>query len=192
MTHKESCKKCKTAFLRALTKEFVEVTEQWKSGWPCRIDAILSIPQITKATARSLEKIYKALQNHRGFKAFVGRKTLPGCDYYIKSLNCIVEFDESQHFTSPRALTLSRYPRGLKLGYDRKVWLNRCQELNRHDNDPPSRDETRAWYDTIRDILPVTFGMRPTIRVFAKEMIWCEENNKNILHILKRNSNPLI
>jgi hypothetical protein len=71
---------------------------------------------------------------------------------------------------------LSLYPRGLKLGYDRKVWLNRCQKLNRHDNDPPWRDETRAWYDTLRDILPITSGMRPTIRVFAKEMRWCEEN----------------
>ena len=68
MAHKESCKKCKAAFLKALTKEFGEVTEQWKSGWPCRIDEILSIPQITKATARSLEKIYKALQDHRGYK----------------------------------------------------------------------------------------------------------------------------
>ena len=176
MVHKESCKKCKVAFLKALTKEFGEVTEQWKSGWPCRIDGILSIPQITKATARSLEKIYKALQDHRGYKLFVGRKILPNCDYYVKSLNCLIEFDESQHFTSPRALTLSLYPRGLKLGYDRKVWLNRCQELDRHDNDPPWRDETRAWYDTLRDILPVTFGMRSTIRVFAKEMIWCKEN----------------
>ena len=54
MVHKESCKKCKAAFLKALKKEFGEVTEQWKSGWPCRIDEIHSIPQITKATARSL------------------------------------------------------------------------------------------------------------------------------------------
>ena len=192
MVHKESCKKCKTAFLKALTKEFGEVTEQWKSDWPCRIDEILSIPQVTKATARSLEKIYKALQDHRGHHHFVGLQKLPRCDYYIKSLNCIVEFDESQHFASPRALTLSLYPRGLKLGYDRKVWLNRCQELNRHDNDPADRDEKRAWYDTLRDILPITFGMRPTIRVFAKEIIWCEESNKNILHIIKRNSNFLV
>ena len=105
MAHKESCKKCKIAFLKALTKEFGEVTEQWKSGWPCRIDEVLSIPQITKATARSLEKIYKALQDHRGHHDFAGQQKLPRCDYYIKSLNCIVEFDESQHFTSPRALT---------------------------------------------------------------------------------------
>ena len=192
MAHNEHCRKCKDAFLTALIKVFGDVTEQWKSGWPCRIDDVLYISEITKAKARSIRGIYNRLQKYRGNYDFVRVQKLPACDYYIKPLNCLIEIDESQHFTSPRALALSLYPRGLKLGYDRKVWLNRCKELNRHDNDPADRDEKRAWYDTLRDILPITFGMRPTIRVFAKEIIWCEESNKNIMHIIKRNSNFLV
>ena len=188
MVHKESCKKCKVAFLKALTKEFGEVTEQWKSGWPCRIDEILSIPQITKATARSLEKIYKALQDHRGHHDFVGQQKLSGCDYYIKSLNCIVEFDESQHFTAPRAIALSEYPESFQFGFSKKEWANRCNNLNRRDNDPPHRDETRAWYDVLRDIMPSIYGMRPTLRVYSKDTVWCKEYDEvfKIIENLKK------
>jgi len=188
MAHKESCKKCKAAFLKALTKEFGEVTEQWKSGWPCRIDEILSIPQITKATARSLEKIYKALQDHRGHHDFVGQQKLSGCDYYIKSLNCIVEFDESQHFTAPRAIALSEYPESFQFGFSKKEWANRCNNLNRRDNDPPHRDETRAWYDVLRDIMPSIYGMRPTLRVYSKDIVWCKEYDEvfKIIENLKK------
>jgi hypothetical protein len=187
LAHYEHCRKCKNVFIKALTKEFGEITEQWKSGWPCRIDDVLRLPEISKAKARSIKEIYTNLQQHRGYHNFVGVRKLPACDYYIKSLDCIVEFDESQHFTAPRALAFSLYPRGIKLGYDRKIWLRRCKELDRHDNDPADRDEKRAWYDTLRDILPPAFGMNPTIRILAKEKIWCEENIELYMSKLKNN-----
>lgn len=177
MAHKESCKKCKDVFHRALKKEFGEVIKEWKSGWPCRIDDILTLSGLNKTTANSLKKIYAALQSHRGYQDFVRRRKLTACDYYVKSLNCLIEFDESQHFTAPRALTLSLYPRNLKNGFNNKMWRKRCLDMDRHDNDPAFRDETRAWYDTLRDILPICFGMNPTVRIFAKEAILCENEN---------------
>lgn len=186
MAHNENCRKCKNVFIKALTKEFGEVTEQWKSGWPCRIDDVLHLPEISKSKARSIKEIYSKLQQHRGYQNFVGVSKLPRCDYYIKPLNCLIEIDESQHFTAPRALTLSSYPRGIKLGYDKKIWLRRCKELDRHDNDPVDRDEKRAWYDTLRDLLPAYFGMNPTIRVWAKEMVWCEESTDSIRGVLRQ------
>jgi hypothetical protein len=173
MSHNENCQECKEVFLTALEKQFGKVSQEWSSGWPCRIDEILDLP-LPHKTKQSLHKIYKALQDYRGYKDFVGVRKLPRSDYYIKSLNCIVEFDESQHFTAPRALTLSLYPRGVKLGYDKKDWLAKCRNINRHDNTPICRDETRAWYDALRDLLPIHFGMSPTVRLFSKQLVWCK------------------
>ena len=175
MAHPESCKKCKAIFLNALREKWGEVIEQWKPGWPCRIEDIAALPEIDKKTRATLRNIYLSLQQHRGHKKFVGWKYLPACDYFVPSLNCIIEFDESQHFTTPRALTLSNYTNNINIGFDKDEWNARCEELNRHDNDPPQRDETRAWYDALRDILPVRFGMNSAIRVYSKHMIWCEE-----------------
>lgn len=187
MAHAENCPKCKTTFGKALKKEFGAVTKEWNSGWPCRLEDVIALGEIKKPAKQILAKIYRALQNHRGHKSFVRRSNLQSCDFYIKSLNCIIEFDESQHFTAPRGLTLELYPRKANLGFDKSDWLSRCQSLNRRDNDPAFRDEQRAWYDTLRDLLPAYMGMGPTIRVFSKQMIWCEESTKNIRQMLKQN-----
>jgi len=186
LRHTENCKKCKLTIFNALKKEFGEVTDQWQSDWPCKFEDVISLPEIKKPVAKTFEKIIKNLQSHRGHTNFVRRRKLQPCDYYIKSLNCIVEFDESQHFTGPRGLSLSFYPKAIRLGYNKEEWLKRCITLNRHDNHPPDRDEQRAWYDALRDLLPAYFGMNPTVRIWAKEMIWCEENYKNIIPILKK------
>jgi hypothetical protein len=184
MAHKESCKGCKKVFLRTLKREFGEVIDQWTSGWPCRIDDVLSLSEMNKSTAQSIKKIFRALQKHRGHKDFVGVKNLPKCDYYIKSLNCLVEIDESQHFTAPRGITLSLYRKEFQLRFDKKDWLKKCQDLNRHDNHPLDRDERRAWYDTLRDIIPPLFGMAPTIRIFARDIVSCKEDFRKISLLL--------
>jgi len=186
MSHTESCKACKKTFLKALRSEFGEVIEQWSPGWPCRIEDILDFSEIKSNAAGLMNRIYSALQNHRGYNSFVGRKTLPNCDYYIKSLNCLFEIDESQHFTAPRKLTLSLYPKNVPFSFDLKIWLSKCQMLNRHDNHPPNRDETRAWYDTLRDLLPPLFGMAPTFRIYAKDFKWCNVSREDTREIIKQ------
>ena len=186
MSHAESCRACKKAFLKALQSEFGVVIEQWNSGWPCKIEDILDSPEIKSSSARLMNRIYSALQDHRGYNSFVGRKMLPRCDYYVKTLNCLVEIDESQHFTGPRELTLSLYPKNASISFDKKVWLSRCQILNRHDNHPPNRNETRAWYDTLRDLFPPLFGMAPTIRIYAKDFKWCSASREGSREIIKQ------
>jgi len=185
MAHHESCKGCKKVFLRTLEKEFGEVIDQWRSGWPCRIKDVLSLEVMDKKTARTIEKIFKNLQKHRGNKEFVRAKTLRPCDYYIKSMNCLIEIDESQHFTALREIALSLYPKEYDLGFDRKEWINKCQDLDRQDNHPFDRDEKRAWYETLRDILPPLFGMNPTIRIFARDLAACAERPEKIYELLK-------
>jgi hypothetical protein len=128
---------------------------------------------------KNIKEIYETLQNHRGFKEFVKAKTLPNCDFFIPNPGFIVEFDESQHFTLLRKIVLEHYPEELELGYDREKWVSLCERLNNKDNDPPYRDEQRAWYDTLRDFLPVIKGLKPTIRLYAGDFVWCSLDPNN-------------
>lgn len=120
-----------------------------------------------------LHTIFTALQKHRGHQNFVRTPTLPQCDFFVPAPGFIVEFDESQHFTQPRALTLGHYSSELRLGFSLPNWRSLCQRLHARDNDPPFRDEQRAWYDTLRDFLPVIKELRPTVRLYASEERWC-------------------
>jgi hypothetical protein len=175
MAHVESCKICKDSFLKFVTYNFGSVECQWSTNWPCKIDDVLKINRLRNSTSLLISKIYTTLQNNRGFTDFVKCKYLPPCDYYIPSLNCIIEFDESQHFTFPRKLSLAHYPKQMHFGFSIKDWIMRSELLDRHDNSPPCRDEKRAWYDTLRDILPHIFGLNPTVRFYAKQKKWCKD-----------------
>ena len=105
-----------------------------------------------------------------------------------------MEFDESQHFTLPRKVALENYPEQLELGFDRRRWIDLCKKINAEDNDPLHRDEQRAWYDTLRDFVPLVRGLKPTTRLFARDFIWCslDPNNPSSLEkfekILKKTS----
>lgn len=130
-----------------------------------------------------LNEIYSALQTCRGHDNFVKTRNLPHCDYYVPNPGFILEFDESQHFTFCRKISLTKYPSNLQLGFEAKKWIRLCQELNKKDNDPPYRDEQRAWYDTLRDFLPSLIGLKPTIRLYSRDFHWCSLNPSNPSHI---------
>ena len=71
---------------------------------------------------------------------------------------------------------MSLYPSSLPLGFDREQWAAHCRKIRASDNDPPYRDEQRAWYDTLRDFLPTVFPLYPTVRLSAREHEWCKLN----------------
>lgn len=125
-----------------------------------------------------LSSIYSSLENHRGFRDFVNVRHLIA-DFYIPDPGFIVECDESQHFTLPRKISLEKYPCNKEIGYVKDQWIAHCDELDKHDNDPPSRDEQRAWYDTLRDFLPEIMGFQPTVRLYSREIDWCKMDPKN-------------
>jgi hypothetical protein len=126
-----------------------------------------------------LLKIYSALQSQRGHMSFVQVPSLPRSDFLVRNPGFLFEFDESQHFTESRRVALSEYPKSLPLGFDRSTWMKSCDDIDCHDNTPPFRDEQRAWYDSLRDFLPWTKGMLPTIRVRADEHNWCDFDPSN-------------
>jgi hypothetical protein len=169
--HDERCPKCKESVGKLLEKIYGRVEQNYKLEIGAHPDDFKNTPCYDE-----LKKIYESLQNHRGFTTFIKAKTLANCDFFVPNPGFIVEFDESQHFTLPRKVTLERYSEKLGLGFDKERWKVLCGKINTKDNDPPYRDEQRAWYDTLRDFLPSIKGLNPTSRLFAKDFVWCSLN----------------
>ena len=182
--HNERCRDCKINVERCLEEIFGRVESNRDLDVPCRLDDYRNteIYQI-------IEPIYEALQNHRGFNNFVRSKKLPRVDYFVPNINLIVEFDESQHFTQPRDISLSFYSADVRsVGYSAKKWRSICQQLQMCDNDPVYRDEQRAWYDTIRDFVPILWSIGYTARLFSRDYAWCtlDPKKENDLNIFKQ------
>ena len=166
--HDERCPRCKETIKGMLEKIYGKVEQNYKFEVGIHPEDFKNTLYYDK-----LKEIYVSLQNHRGFKEFVKAKTLPNCDFFLSRPSFIVEFDETQHFTEPRRISLENYPVNLDLGFDRERWIELSKRIKAKDNDPPYRDEQRAWYDTLRDFLPAIKGLKPTVRLFAKDYIWC-------------------
>jgi hypothetical protein len=172
--HNERCPKCKETIKNLLKKIYGKVEQNYRFEIETDPEDFKNMPYYNQ-----LKEIYESLQNYRGFKEFVKSKTLPNCDFFIPNQWFIVEFDETQHFTEPRRIALENYPEKLELGFDRERWIELCKRIKAKDNDPPYRDEQRAWYDTLRDFLPTIKGLKPTVRLFAKDYVWCSFNPNN-------------
>lgn len=172
MKHPQSCKDCKKRVFELLESIYGKgnVFQNYNLGFPSKVEEFPN-----NELNSHLKEIYSDLQDYRGYRTFVKSKKLPNVDFYVRN-KFILEFDESQHFTQPRLLTLKKYPGKLLVGFDKDKWIDQCVHLNKKDNDPPFRDEQRAWYDTIRDFVPAYLNMEPTVRLFASDNIWCSLN----------------
>ncbi|WP_420635318.1 nitrilase-related carbon-nitrogen hydrolase [Candidatus Palauibacter sp.] len=141
----------------------------WPTGLASYVDT---------AVFPTLRGVVAALEAYRGFRhdEFVRAATLAPCDFWIPDPGFVVEFDENQHFTAPRRLALSNYAGSERLGFSAQRWIELCERHNARDRDPPYRDEQRAWYDTLRDLVPPTRGLGPTVRLYARDLAWCSLN----------------
>lgn len=119
--------------------------------------------------------IYKILchiEQHRNI-TIRGRKNLPlAFDFYLPGINLVIEFDERQHFSPLRAASLLAYPNNVALGFDKTRWRQLSEQIRAGDNSPLWRDEQRAFYDSIRDIMAPRIGLRPVIRIFEEDVKW--------------------
>ncbi len=186
--HSERCPECKKAIADLLRKLYGEVFENHRLEFGARPEDFGQSPLYP-----FLREIFQKLQEYRNHKDFVRSDAMPPCDFFVRSPGFIMEFDESQHFTIPRKVALSLYPESIKLGFSRKKWMQLCEEIKAKDNDPPFRNEQRAWYDVVRDFLPMIKGFHPTVRIHSKEMQWCElrpdnpEDLEKFRNLLERN-----
>jgi len=182
--HTERCSECKNILIDLFRKLYGEVKIDHKIEIPARIEKYKGTKHY-----KLLNKVYAALITYRKHRKFVRINTLHRCDLYIPKPGFIVEFDESQHFSKARIISLNKYPSLLKLGFSKRKWIRLCSEINAKDNDPPFRDEQRAWYDTLRDFLPLLHKskLKPTVRIFMKEFKYCElnPNKKTDIKIFK-------
>ncbi len=89
----------------------------------------------------------------------------------------IVEFDEVQHFNRYRASTIRRYPRSVRVAFDRATYLAASDAKVRLEGGgfgkpkPPlfpqddGRHRQRAFRDALTDVLPAVHGWLPTLRI---------------------------
>jgi hypothetical protein len=168
-THDERCGECKVRVGQLLGRAYGEVLVNH------RVARMGTRPEDygTSGYYGALSAIYRSLQGYRGQPDFVRARTLRACDFFIPDPGFIVEFDETQHFTLARRLALSLYPRDMKLGFDKARWMALCKRIGARDNHPLYRDEQRAWCDTLRDFAPALLGMRQTLRLHSRDLVWC-------------------
>lgn len=168
--HPEHCRDCKTRLRELLAALYPDACRKDHAfPWPSR-------PEAYRGTRIGgvLQRIFDELGAHRGNGDFIRTPRMPPCDYHIASHGFILEFDERQHFTRPRAITLALYPADLRMGFSTREWLRLCDVLDARDPEPPDRDERRAWYDCLRDLLPAVHGLGATVRLYEGSLRWCE------------------
>ena len=168
--HSERCPECKDRVQELLERIYGSCLPNHRFRWQCGFSSYAGT-----AIEPALRYVAEALKKYRGFgvEEFVRSQWLAPCDFFVSDRGFIVEFDESQHFTKPRALALAAYADEYPLGFPARRWISLCEQYNRKDSDPLYRDEQRAWYDSLRDLVPQLEGMGPTVRLYASELTWC-------------------
>ena len=178
---KNHCMSCKQVFLKCLLDIDPGAEEQYKNPLPKTLDKLS--PYLIKIHETLIDLSKK---DNRGPDGVILSKVFRPYDYFLPKYNCFVEFDEQQHFTLPRLISLGLYPNDIPLGFNKTKWENLCKDLDKTDRDPPHRDEQRAWLDTIRDLGHVYHSqyfnglleISPTIRIYEGELAFCESFNK--------------
>lgn len=105
------------------------------------------------------QALYHALTLYRGDTAFAKKNVMLRCDFVIEGQKLIIEYDERQHFSEARKVSLESY-RGVPVCFDRNLWMKACEDIGAKDNSPQNRDEIRAYYDSTRDIECYKHGYR--------------------------------
>ena len=174
--HSERCHECKIRVHELLERIYGKCLQNHKFSWPAHLSSYEGT-----SIYSALRNVVTVLEKYRGFGFgdFVRAEKLASCDFWVPDPGFIVEFDESQHFTSPRKLALSAYPGDQPLGFSRERWIALCEQHNAKDDDPPYRDEQRSWYDALRDFVPSLKGCGPTVRLYARDFAWCSLDPEN-------------
>lgn len=134
----------KNAIQRLLQKHYGHIETEKKFEW-------LKTPNHNELPKEYLP-IVKALSNYRNQNGFQKSHYQLLCDIVLEDHKLIIEYDENQHFSKARQITLENYPDNIKIYYSKDAWIKACDKINAKDNSPIDRDEKRAFYDTVRDI----------------------------------------
>ena len=168
--HSQRCRECKLRVRQLLEAIYGRCEPNHRFSWSTRLSSYAGT-----SIHVQLNAVVAAIEDHRGYRIgrFVRASRLAPCDFWVPIPGFVVEFDESQHFTAPRRSALSVYTDDLALGFSPTRWIKLCERHNASDTDPPYRDEQRAWYDTLRGLVPIIHGYSPTVRLYASDLAWC-------------------
>ncbi len=166
--HSGHCRACKERVCEFLAAIYGHCHVNHSFPWPAKRRDYDGTP-----IADPLRRICASLGDLRGHRDFIKSAQVPPCDFFVPDPPFILEFDESQHFSRPRLVSLSLYPDEFKAGFSIRRWKELCREIDAKDDEPIDRDERRAWYDTLRDLVPTLHGFKPTVRLYADQFVWC-------------------
>lgn len=153
----------KNAIQRLLQKHFGHIETEKKFDW-------LKTPSQEKLP-KEYSQIVKALSEYRNQNGFQKSNYQLLCDIVLDNHKLIIEYDENQHFSKARQITLENYPPTIKLHFSKESWINACKKINAKDNSPIDRDEKRAFYDTVRDIEAFRNGYK-LVRIKHGDIDW--------------------
>jgi len=133
-------------------------------------------------------RIVNALSNYRNHVGFQKSHYPLPCDIVLDDHKIIIEYDEYQHFSEARKITLENYPENIQLNFSTEKWIEACKRINAKDNNPIDRDERRAYYDAVRDIEVFKHGYS-LVRIMHGDIDWESEGAKNHLSQIIKSRN---
>ncbi len=110
-------------------------------------------------------------------------------DYVFRNRKLIIEYDEKQHFSEPRALTFSLYPE-IFLHFDKEIYKKLCEDTKNTTGSgkTPFRLEQRAYYDSLKDLTAAKNGYI-LIRLIWKDYDFTvQEDKEQLYNLLKQKS----
>lgn len=170
----------KNALQKLLQKHFGHIETEKKFDW-------LKTPNHDNLPEEYRE-IVSALSKYRNQNGFQKSNYQLLCDIVLDDQKLIVEYDENQHFSKARKITLENYSPSIQLNYAKQAWIMACDKISARDNNPVDRDEKRAYYDTVRDIEAFKHGYR-LIRIMHGEFDWEAIGAEKYLSKLLTNNN---
>lgn len=124
--------------------------------------------------------IVDALLKYRSQSGFKKSRRPLLCDIYVEEIKLIIEYDENQHFSAARKISLENYPNSVRLNFSKEEWISACERINAKDNNPIDRDEKRAFYDAVRDIEASKNGYK-LVRIKHGDVDW--ESKESVTHL---------
>ncbi len=162
----------KNALQRLLQKHYGHIETEKKFDW-------LKTPDHTNLP-EEYRRIVNALSEYRNHIGFQKSHYQLLCDIVLDVHKIIIEYDEYQHFSEARKITLRNYPENIQLNFSKEKWIEACVKINAKDNSPIDRDERRAYYDAVRDIEAYNNGYR-LIRIKHGDIDWETEGAERYL-----------
>ena len=153
----------KNALQKLLQKYFGIIETEKKFDW-------LKTPDHNNLP-KEYESVAINLLKYRNQNGFLKSHYQLLCDIVLDDRKLIFEYDENQHFTKARKITLENYPITIQLSFSKQSWIAACEKINAKDSSPMDRDEKRAYYDTVRDIEAFKHGYT-LIRIKHGDIDW--------------------